>query len=827
MLNKKLFSIFSLSILLGLGCLASCGGNNGDQTTPTPTPTTPEPKDTYEVSFYVDGNLYGETLTVNAGEKIAKPADPTREADEDYTYTFAGWYENGAETAWNFETDVVNKDLDLFAEFEEVARAYDLIVYVLGGSDSTVYITEDEIARVESTFESKHSDKDVLFKFFPAMKNDAFNAKVLSVKNKPDVIISGSKMDSGDNALTLNTTYPKTKVGLGWFSSTTRYVGVYEACSEHLELAANLFEDMTTAGPDYFELDSAAVTLKVNESKTITPSFKEGETRTLTWKSLNEEIATVVDGAITGVAEGSAIVTATLGLVTVEVEVSVVANVEYDLVVFAQYGSSGSTVYLNDEEFEFIKEEFAKVADIAGLNLYWENVKGLAVADFNQYVNNTIADGFVVDVVIAGGNMNVDGYNPISLDSTYTKVNVGKGWVETSTNRRVAITEACDKNMELAIKLYDMLSATGPKFEGIELDRTSATMTVGAQITLNATVYGEVSWVSDNEGVATVENGVVTAISAGTAKITAMTEKGLTAVCTITVEAATIEPLHDLVVYVHASASSTYVSEQELTAIQEAFTAEGAAGHGKDIKWVVVEGEKNAGFAEAFAGYEEGEEPDVVIGPNSGLSETSSSTYGLNLYNDEYPAVHSSWVANDKVRIAIIEDTYHAEHVELASALIALVTEAKPAGEEPEVPGPEVQENYDLVVMVYLAASKSTYITTEEYEAIVAAFTAEGAAGHGKNILWLTYTGGNQEALSSYYAGQVAEGNVADVVIARSGMSTGKVPSLTIDSTSYVAIDVSWAAADGNFIAFNSVAAEGHKELGNALISMLTTAKAA
>lgn len=73
MLNKKLFSIFSLSILLGLGCLVSCGGNDGDKTTPTPTTPTPEPKDTYEVSFYVDGNLYGETLTVNAGEKITKP----------------------------------------------------------------------------------------------------------------------------------------------------------------------------------------------------------------------------------------------------------------------------------------------------------------------------------------------------------------------------------------------------------------------------------------------------------------------------------------------------------------------------------------------------------------------------------------------------------------------------------------------------------------------------------------------------------------------------------------------------------------------------------
>lgn len=675
MLNKKLFSIFSLSILLGLGCLVGCGGNDGDKTTPTPTTPTPEPKDTYEVSFYVDGNLYGETLTVNAGEKITKPADPTREADEDYTYTFAGWYENGAETPWNFDTDVVNKDLDLFAEFDEIARAYDLIVYVLGGSDSTVYITEDEIARVEATFESKHTDKDILFKFFPAMKNDAFNAKVLSVKNKPDVIISGSKMDSGDNALTLNGTYPKTKVGLGWFSSTTRYIGVYEACSEHLELAAALHGDMTAHGPDYFTVDKESVTLMMGQTDTVTVTLGEGDTRTPTYEIVDTSIAIVDNGTISTVSVGNTTLKVTVGLVTVEIAVEVIENIDYDLVVWV-YGVNGATTpttYITEAESDNLKAEFLKLDAAKDKQIYWIYSTGLKNPEFNQAV---IDANPTVDVVVSGAKLNNDDPS-IGCNETYGKVKMGAGWFE-NASRYVAITSYCSENLELAIELYNLASSTGPSYEGVELDRDSATLIVGDEITLNATAYGEVTWSSDNDTVATVENGVVTAVGAGNATITVTAADGLTDTCVIEVLS----------------------SEEE-------------------------------------------------------------------------------------------------------------------------------KESYDLVVLVYLAASKSTYITTAEYEAIVAAFTAEGAAGYGKNILWLTYTGGNQAALGTYIAEQETEGNIADVIIARSGISTGKVGDLTIVEDTYKSVDVSWTADDGNYAAINTKATVSNIELGNALISMLSTAKAA
>ena len=669
MLRKKLFPMFSLCALLSFGALVGCDK-------PTPPGPGPEPEtEEYLVSFYVDGTLYGEQLTVEAGTKLTAPTDPTREMDDDYIYTFDGWYEAGSSTAWDFETGTVNKNLDLFAEFSEELRQYDLIVYALGGSSSTVYITEDEINRVKSTFTAVHADKDVLVKFFPASTNDAFNAKALSTKNKPDVILSGSKMDSGANPLTLNESYPKTKVAEGWFTSLTRYVGVNETCTDNLELAVDFYTMLTTEGPDVFTLETNAVTLKETQTKTVGVTLKEGDTRTVAWTSADTSIATVENGVITGVKAGTTKVTATLGLVSVEIEVEVIENVVYDLVVFAQHDGGSSSVYLTDEEFALVQREFEKVASLTGKNVYWVNVKGLSVAEFNKSVNDTIAGGLVVDVVIAGGNMDSADYNPISTDAVYNKVYAGQGWFE-STNRRVAITDACDANMELAILLYNMVKNAGPNYEGVELSKTSASIAVGDTLALEAVAYGNVTWTSSDNTVATVENGVVTALAAGTVTITATSLDGGEATCTITINATAVVTKYDLVVYVHMQSSATkgFLTEQDLLDIQAAFTAEGAAGYGKNIHWVTVSNVKNAPFGEAALGAAEGEECDVVIG-SSGIVDDGSCN--LQLQAPERVQLHSSWYNHtDKCYIGILEGAYDS-HLELANALITLVTSAK------------------------------------------------------------------------------------------------------------------------------------------------------
>lgn len=78
---------------------------------------------------------------------------------------------------------------------------------------------------------------------------------------------------------------------------------------------------------------------------------------------------------------------------------------------------------------------------------------------------------------------------------------------------------------------------------GVSLDKTSAKLKVGDTLTLTAAVEPanatnkNVSWSSSDENVATVANGTVTAVAAGTADITVKTaDGGKEATCTITVK---------------------------------------------------------------------------------------------------------------------------------------------------------------------------------------------------------------------------------------------------------------------------------------------------
>lgn len=78
---------------------------------------------------------------------------------------------------------------------------------------------------------------------------------------------------------------------------------------------------------------------------------------------------------------------------------------------------------------------------------------------------------------------------------------------------------------------------------GISLNKTSLTMAVGKTEALVATIIPEnatnqeLLWESSDNQIATVKNGVVTAVSAGTANITATTEDGgKTAVCIVTAQ---------------------------------------------------------------------------------------------------------------------------------------------------------------------------------------------------------------------------------------------------------------------------------------------------
>lgn len=109
------------------------------------------------------------------------------------------------------------------------------------------------------------------------------------------------------------------------------------------------------------------------------------------------------------------------------------------------------------------------------------------------------------------------------------------------------------KNTDTCIKVFTRL-ADKPKeinVEGVSLDKQSITLTEGETDTLTATITPDnatnknITWSTSNPDVASVQNGVVTANSAGTATITVTTEDGnKTAQCQVTVIQKPIEIIH-------------------------------------------------------------------------------------------------------------------------------------------------------------------------------------------------------------------------------------------------------------------------------------------
>ncbi len=94
------------------------------------------------------------------------------------------------------------------------------------------------------------------------------------------------------------------------------------------------------------------------------------------------------------------------------------------------------------------------------------------------------------------------------------------------------------------VELYGSTSTETVDVTGVSLDKTTANLDIGGTVKLTATIAPanatnkNVTWSSSNEAVATVDNGLVTAVSAGNSTITVTTADGSKiATCEVTVNA--------------------------------------------------------------------------------------------------------------------------------------------------------------------------------------------------------------------------------------------------------------------------------------------------
>ncbi|MED9969809.1 MAG: Ig-like domain-containing protein [Ruminococcus sp.] len=120
-----------------------------------------------------------------------------------------------------------------------------------------------------------------------------------------------------------------------------------------------------------------------------------------------------------------------------------------------------------------------------------------------------------------------------SSNTGVVTVSGGKLTAKKEGSATITVTTFNGKTASCKVTVYDPTKAPS-----VKLSSTSCKLGVGDSLTLNATVTpagSAVSWKSDNENVATVSGGKITAKSNGTANITASLTNGTSAVCAVTV----------------------------------------------------------------------------------------------------------------------------------------------------------------------------------------------------------------------------------------------------------------------------------------------------
>lgn len=181
-----------------------------------------------------------------------------------------------------------------------------------------------------------------------------------------------------------------------------------------------------------------------------------------------------------------------------------------------------------------------------------------------------------------------------------------------TTTITATAADGSGKSAECSVTVKE---AANVPVESVSLDKTSLGLTEGETAQLTATVEPEdasnknVTWESSNTNVATVNNGEVTAVSAGTATITVTTaDGGKTDTCTVTVrEEAPDRPVNipdthsiDLIVSDGGEARLSLTNASEGSTI----TVTATPDEGYELDYITVDGERIDGTTFTMPDYD-------------------------------------------------------------------------------------------------------------------------------------------------------------------------------------------------------------------------------
>jgi putative hemolysin len=180
----------------------------------------------------------------------------------------------------------------------------------------------------------------------------------------------------------------------------------------------------------------------------------------------------------------------------------------------------------------------------------------------------------------------------VSWNSSNTTVaTINNGTVNALAAGTATITVTTQDGGKTAQCTVTVTSGTGTAVTGVTLNKNTLSLTVGGSETLTPAIQPSnatnknVSWNSSNTTVATVNNGTVSALAAGTATITVTTaDGGKTAVCTVTVNNPTGST--SITINFNGPAEDIVLQSGNNDSVAVIFTVANAAQYG-NFRWIL------------------------------------------------------------------------------------------------------------------------------------------------------------------------------------------------------------------------------------------------
>ena len=315
-------------------------------------------------------------------------------------------------------------------------------------------------------------------------------------------------------------------------------------------------------------LDRSSVSLKAGEAvalnATVNPS--DATDKTVTWSTSDASVATVTNGVVVAIKVGSATITAKAGDKTATCAITVVTTpvTSVTLDISSVSLKAGETVTLTatvmpddatDKTVTWSTSD-ASVATVTNgvvvaVKVGTATIKAMSGAK-SASCEITVIPTPVTSVTLDQASASLKVGETVTLTATVEPDDATDKTVTWSTSDASVATVTNGIVVAKKVGTATIKAMAGAKFATCEitviptpvtsvtLDKTSAQLKVGETLTLNATVLPDdatdktVTWSTSNANVATVDNGVVTAVKAGSAIITAQAGDA-TAICTITV----------------------------------------------------------------------------------------------------------------------------------------------------------------------------------------------------------------------------------------------------------------------------------------------------